>query len=112
MAITRNVSIRRAIVLIISQCLGAILAGFLLRLLANRTEVVHVGVTDLAAGISQAQGVGLEAISTFIFLTVIFRTGGTHWQLTEYKANAPFAVAFTLFANIAFIGKKKKKNEL
>jgi aquaporin Z len=64
---------------IIAQCVGAIVAAFLLSLFLG--SAVHLGETTVGTGFSQLSGAAIEAIATFLFLVVILgatsKTGTT-----------------------------------
>jgi len=72
---TKKIGTKKAIGYIVSQLIGASIAGFLLAsIFVSAPASLHLGVTDLAAGISMGQGILLEAVLTFFLVFIIFGT--------------------------------------
>jgi MIP family channel proteins len=69
MLVSRKISVPDAIAYIVSQLLGATLAGFMLFRVFPMTSL---GATQIAANLTPFMGGCLEAVGTFLFLTVIF----------------------------------------
>jgi len=60
---------------IISQLLGAVIAGFLLRFLfPNAVNTVHLGTCVLGEGVEFWKALLVEAVMTFLFVFTIFAT--------------------------------------
>jgi MIP family channel proteins len=73
MLVTKKMQIKDGAGYIVFQLLGAAIAGlFLSVIFASAPASVHLGVTDLAAGISPSTGMLLEAVLTFFLVFVIF----------------------------------------
>lgn len=73
MLAAKKMQIKDGIGYIASQLLGAAIAGLLLsNIFANAPASVHLGVTDLAAGVSPSTGMLLEAVLTFFLVFVVF----------------------------------------
>ena len=74
MLFAKRINLQNAMGYIVSQLIGAALAGFLLVVLftSPQAEKVHYGVPDLAAGFPMMNGILLEAILTFFLVFVIF----------------------------------------
>jgi len=69
----RKISSKKAIGYIISQLIGASIAGYLLAAVFTTVPAgLHLGVTDLASGISQEQGIIIETILTFFLVFTVF----------------------------------------
>ena len=63
---------------IISQLLGAVIAGFLLRILfPDAVSTVHLGTCALGKGVGFWKAVCIEAIITFLFVFTIYATAKT-----------------------------------
>lgn len=62
-----------ALAYIVSQLLGAVLAGFASQALLD-PAAASTGATQLAPSVSAVQGLGIEAVLTFILVFVIFGT--------------------------------------
>ncbi|MBI2075872.1 MAG: aquaporin [Candidatus Aenigmarchaeota archaeon] len=73
MLVTKKIQIEEGLGYIVFQLLGAAIAGlFLSSIFAGAPASVHLGVTDLAAGVSPNTGILLEAVLTFFLVFVIF----------------------------------------
>ena len=74
MMVTRNISVVKGIGYMISQLLGAVVAGFALRAIFSPTVwgAVNLGTPALNEGVSFMNGILLEAILTFFLIFVIF----------------------------------------
>lgn len=98
MLVTRQITAARAGQYIIAQLLGGWAGALALRFFLQGTAWADggLGVTRLAAGVSNTQGVLLEALLTFFLVTAVFNTAvGGH-----VGAHAGAAVGFTLVALI------------
>ncbi len=77
MVATRDIGPREGVMYIVSQLIGASIAGFLLLFSIGTispglyVEQLHLGVTDLA-GIGFARGILIEAIFTFFLVFTVF----------------------------------------
>ncbi|KAL4234446.1 Aquaporin-4 [Mactra antiquata] len=71
MLVTRRVSLIRAIVFIIAQCIGSIAGAGLLKRLTPDAQIGGLGTTTLSDGVTPAMGFGIElCITSFLVLTV------------------------------------------
>lgn len=71
MLVTRRISLIRAIVFIIAQCIGSIAGAGLLKRLTPADQIGGLGTTTLSAGVTPAMGFGVElCITSFLVLTV------------------------------------------
>ncbi len=94
--ITRRMSLTSAITYWLSQLLGAMAAGYLLRAVVpgEAGEAVHFGVPLLAPGVSAGQGFLLEFVTTFLLVTAV-------WGTTVDERGpriGGFGIGFTAFA--------------
>jgi MIP family channel proteins len=65
----------RAGMYVLAQLVGAVVAGFALRLIfPDAWAPSHIGVPALAANVSPATGIALEAIMTIVLLLAVFGT--------------------------------------
>jgi MIP family channel proteins len=65
----------RAGMYVVAQLVGAVLAGFALRFIfPDAWAPSHIGVPALAASVSPATGIALEAIMTIVLLLAVFGT--------------------------------------
>jgi MIP family channel proteins len=65
----------RAGMYVVAQLVGAVIAGFALRFIfPDAWAATHIGVPALAAGVSPATGIALEAIMTIVLLLAVFGT--------------------------------------
>jgi len=98
-----------AVVYIISQLIGAALAGFMLKLLFDAgSGTGHLGATSLAEGISPSIGLLCEVVGTFLIFTVIFgavvdgRTAGNMAGLAIGLTLAALIMVFGPFTGASF----------
>jgi len=76
MLVTKRISVQHAAVYIVSQLIGAILAGYLLMGVFPKTlgSAVNWGAPGLGSQTSVAQGILFEAVMTFILVFAVFGT--------------------------------------
>jgi aquaporin Z len=101
--ITRRIPVLNGGVYIVAQLVGAIIGALVLRA-AFTSEIVaasSLGTPALGPGVTMMAGILLEAILTFILVTVIFQTAG-HPQ--GPKVIAPLAIGFTITLDILMGG--------
>lgn len=73
MWVTKRLETGRAVMYIISQLIGASIAGFLLKIIfIGAPTKLHLGVTDIALGIPVMGAILIEAILTFFLVFTIF----------------------------------------
>ena len=73
MLVTKKMQIKEGISYIVFQLVGAAIAGlFLSVIFVGAPASAHLGVTDLAPGVSATNGILLEAILTFFLVFVVF----------------------------------------
>jgi len=79
MAVAMNISILRCLLYVLAQIAGAIIGGLVAKgLTPSEYHDQTIAVTKLAAGVTPAQGFGMELILTFCLVTVIFGTTDPH----------------------------------
>lgn len=84
MWITKRIKTVQAALYIISQLIGATIAGFLLALIFSNANAGNLGTTSIASGISLLNGIIIEAVLTFFLVFTIFgvavdkRSSGHH----------------------------------
>lgn len=84
--VTKRMEPNTAIMYIISQILGAILAGYALRtLFPDALNAVSIGTNVLAPGVTVGRGILMEFIITFLLIFTIYGT------LVDRRASAGFA---------------------
>ncbi|CAL1534272.1 unnamed protein product, partial [Lymnaea stagnalis] len=74
MAVAMNISVIRAVLYVVAQVVGAVVGGFILKGVTPSIHHNNLAVTSLSAGVTPAQGFGIELILTFCLVTVIFGT--------------------------------------
>ena len=73
--IAGKIDARRSVFYVVAQLIGAAAAGGILRLaFPDAWQDTHIGVPALAAGVSPATGIALEAIMTVVLLLAVFGT--------------------------------------
>lgn len=98
--LTKRIDAMRAAGYIISQLLGAIAAGFALKLIYG-TTIAHLGATQLAPGISPAMGIFIEGLLTFFLVFTIF---GAAVDSRASSHHAGLAIGLVLAFNILMGG--------
>jgi MIP family channel proteins len=103
MMITKNITIKKGIGYIVSQLIGATLAGFALRAIfsPNYWSAVNLGTPALASGVPFLNGIFIEAILTFFLVFVIFAVA------VDKRATQPvfgFAIGLTIAFDILMGG--------
>jgi len=103
MMITKNISLRKGIGYIISQLVGASIAGFALRAVfaPQYWSAVHLGTPALNDGVPFVNGVLIEAILTFFLVFVVF---GVAVDSRRPKYLYGFAIGLTICFDILMGG--------
>lgn len=102
--VTRRIKPTLAVVYWVVQLAGATLAALLLRELlpSSETEAVQLGVPALGHGVHAGAGFALEAILTFLLVTVVFATAVD--PRGAFKSIAALAIGLTITLDILFGG--------
>jgi aquaporin Z len=91
----------RAIAYVVAQLVGAVVAGFALRLVIDpATDPSHLGTPTLAPGVGIGAGTFLEALTTMLLLMAVF---GTAVDPRAPKIGG-LAIGLSVTADILFIG--------
>ena len=104
MMITKNISLPKGLGYIVSQLVGAIVAGYALRAIFAPVvwAQVNLGTPGLAPGVSVETGILVEIVLTFFLVLVVYGTGiddrGT------WKAIGGFGIGFTVLCDILMGG--------
>ena len=89
---------------IVSQLIGAVVAGFMLRLVFSEVtwQVVNLGTPGLSPGVSVRTGILVETLLTFFLVLVVYGTAiddrGT------WKAIAGFGIGLTIMCDVLMGG--------
>jgi aquaporin TIP len=102
--LTRRIKPALAIVYWVAQLAGAAVAALLLRELlpSSETEAVNLGVPALGHGVQAGRGTVIEAILTFLLVTVVFGTAVD--PKGAFKAIAALAIGLTISLDILMGG--------
>uniref|UniRef100_A0A646QFZ0 Aquaporin-2 n=1 Tax=Hemiscolopendra marginata TaxID=943146 RepID=A0A646QFZ0_9MYRI len=90
--VTRKVTVIRALVYVIVQCIGAILGAALIE--AFVTHADDVGVTKIHGDLNVGQGLGVELFITFILVLTVYAV--TDANRTDIKGSAPLAIGLAI----------------
>nr|CAD7459236.1 unnamed protein product [Timema tahoe] len=94
MLVTGNISIFKALLYIIVQCLGALAGSAVLKALTPEKVQGTLGLTLLSPGVSSIQGFGIEFFLGFVLLIVVF--GVCDGNRNDTKGFAPLAIGLTI----------------
>jgi len=96
----RKIGLIKAILYIVSQCIGAVIGTGLLKVFypSNVTSANsgYLGVTDLAKGINPGQGLGIEFFITFVLILVVFGSAADEHAAAATKGSAPLAIGLSI----------------
>ncbi|MBI4244525.1 MAG: aquaporin [Planctomycetes bacterium] len=104
--IGKKINGKTAVFYIISQLIGASVAGFLLlALFPTAPQALHLGVTDLAQGVTTQQGILWEAILTFFLVFVVYGAAVHNKEASNF-AGIPIGLtlAFSILIGGPFTG--------
>jgi len=75
--VAKKIDTVNAIGYILAQCLGAVVAAFLIKFVipTDTLIAVHMGTPELGNGISVSQGIIAEIVLTFFLMFVVYGTG-------------------------------------
>lgn len=96
MLVARYVSVLRAILYIICQCVGAIVGSAILKGVTPGALQGNLGMTLLNDNINVGQGLGIEIIITFVLVLVVF--GVCDERRNDIKGSAPLAIGLSITA--------------
>ncbi|KAG8222865.1 hypothetical protein J437_LFUL003510 [Ladona fulva] len=93
MMLTSNITVLRALLYVIAQCLGAIAGSGILRALTPENVGGNLGTTIPESRLAPVQAAGMEFFLGFILLLVVF---GVCDPLRNLSHNAPIAIGFAI----------------
>ncbi|KAM6152921.1 aquaporin-1 [Erethizon dorsatum] len=89
-----QISILRAVMYIIAQCVGAIVATAILSGITSNLPMNTLGRNDLASGVNSGQGLGIEIIGTLQLVLCVLAT--TDRRRRDLGGSAPLAIGFSV----------------
>jgi len=96
----RKIGLIKAILYIVSQCIGAIIGTGLLKVFypsdVTKDNDGYLGVTDLAPTINAGQGLGIEFFITFVLILVVFGSAADEHAAAATKGSAPLAIGLSI----------------
>ncbi len=100
--VTRRMDTNLAVFYILSQLVGATIAGFALKALyPNAVASVHLGTTFLGQGVPLARGVLMEVVITFLLVLTVFTTA---IDRRSSKAFAGLCIGFAILFGVMIGG--------
>ncbi len=105
--VTRRIAPLLALLYIVAQLVGGILAGLLLRIIFPEAvwQDAQLGTPNLAPGVSFGTGVLLEAVLTFFLLLAVF---GTAVDERAPKIGG-FGIGLTVLFDISWVGRLRAR---
>jgi aquaporin-4 len=94
MLVTRRISLIRAIMYMICQCVGSIAAAGLLKALTPPGLRGGLGTTTLNAGVSPAMGFGIELCITMFLVLTVFATCDS--KRTDHAGSFPLQIGLSV----------------
>uniref|UniRef100_A0A9L0SFU4 Aquaporin-1 n=1 Tax=Equus caballus TaxID=9796 RepID=A0A9L0SFU4_HORSE len=89
-----QISILRALMYIIAQCVGAIVATAILSGITSSLPDNSLGRNELASGVNSGQGLGIEIIGTLQLVLCVLAT--TDRRRRDLGGSAPLAIGFSV----------------
>ncbi|KFP89220.1 PREDICTED: aquaporin-1 [Apaloderma vittatum] len=89
-----QISIFKALMYIIAQCLGAVVATAILSGVTSSLPENSLGLNGLAVGINAGQGLGIEIIATFQLVLCVLAT--TDRRRNDVTGSAPLAIGLSV----------------
>nr|ANO39146.1 aquaporin 4 [Penaeus vannamei] len=94
MLVARHVSVIRALIYIVCQCLGAIVGAAILRGVTPADIQGSLGMTLRNEKIDTAQALGIELLITFVPVITVF--GACDERRNDVKGSAPLAIGLSI----------------
>jgi len=96
----QKIGLVKALLYVVSQCLGAILGAGLLKVFypssISSSDSGYLGLTGLAPNISPGQGFGVEFFITFVLVLVVFGSAADDIAAKNTKGSAPLAIGLSI----------------
>uniref|UniRef100_A0A8D0V6F3 Aquaporin-1 n=1 Tax=Sus scrofa TaxID=9823 RepID=A0A8D0V6F3_PIG len=89
-----QISVLRAVMYIIAQCVGAIVATAILSGITSSLPGNSLGLNSLAPGVNSGQGLGIEIIGTLQLVLCVLAT--TDRRRRDLGGSAPLAIGFSV----------------
>ncbi|XP_045129483.1 aquaporin AQPAe.a-like isoform X2 [Portunus trituberculatus] len=97
MLVARYVSVVRALLYIMAQCVGALAASAILKGLTPTDKQGNLGMTQLGEGVNSGQAFGVELLITFILVLTVF--GVCDERRNDVKGTGPLAIGLSVTAS-------------
>ncbi|ROT75608.1 aquaporin 1 [Penaeus vannamei] len=94
MLVARHVSVIRALIYIVCQCLGAIVGAAILKGVTPADIQGSLGMTLRNEKIDTAQALGIELLITFVLVITVF--GACDERRNDVKGSAPLAIGLSI----------------
>lgn len=94
MLVTRRISLIRAIMFIVCQCVGSIAAAGLLKALTPPELRGGLGTTTLSEGVTPAMGFGIELFITMFLVLTVFATCDS--KRTDHGGSFPLTIGLSV----------------
>lgn len=88
--ITRRISLARAVMYVIGQCVGAIVGAGLLKGVTPSNYTGNLGATTLQHGMSGGKGFGVEFFITFVLVLTVFASADKHRR--DLRGSFPLSI--------------------
>ena len=92
--ITRRISLPRAVLFLLAQCLGAVTGAATLKAITPTHAHGVLGVNTLNPDVTPWHGFAMEVVVTFVLVLTVFSTGDT--ARTDMKGSGPLAVGLSV----------------
>lgn len=94
MLITRKISVARAILYVICQCVGAIAGSALLMGVTPQKLRGPLGMTTVSSDLTEEQAFGVEFLITFVLVFTVF--GSCDSKRTDLNGSAPLTIGLSV----------------
>ncbi|XP_053323924.1 aquaporin-1 [Spea bombifrons] len=89
-----QISILKAVMYIVAQCLGAVVATAILSGITSQIDKNSLGLNGLSEGVSAGQGLGIEIIVTFQLVLCVLAV--TDKRRTDISGSVPLAIGLSV----------------
>lgn len=94
MLVTGKISVVRAVVFIVAQCLGAVVGAGLLKALTPPAVQGQLGATTVSGTLSVEQGFGVEFVVTFVLVLTVFAS--CDGKRKDLHGSGPLAIGLSV----------------